>query len=132
MNAILVPSGDQLGAVLSAELSVTGCCPDPWAFILNMRTGARRPSVRTNAMVVPSGDHAGSVSVLPVWVRRVSPDPSAFHRIDKEAVDPCVAGEHDALVPAGTLAIECPWTGCKAGAAQRGGEQDAGECDAAR
>jgi hypothetical protein len=73
-NAILVPSGDQVGCSASAPV-VSWIAPEPSAFMIQICLA------RVNAIFVPSGDHDGSWSLLlppvPV-VMFAAPDPSAF------------------------------------------------------
>ncbi len=78
-NAILVPSGDQVGLWSTAggrPVSWTGF--DPSAFITKMSEWERSPRLLVKAIFVPSGDQTGDPSDAGSLVRFISPDPSAF------------------------------------------------------
>src|SRR5215207_8837154 len=68
-KAILVPSGDQVGAPSWFKSSVSFFCSEPSAFITQMSTcvslwpsGVETRSCLTKAILVPSGDQVGPYS----------------------------------------------------------------------
>ena len=75
-NAILVPSGDQVGWASDREPDVSCVTPVPFAFITKMwLIPASR--LETNTILLPSGDHAGSPSRVVSLVSCTTFAPSA-------------------------------------------------------
>ena len=71
MNAIFVPSGDQVGSMSCLALVVSRVWPEPSAFITQISVGPPMSRLLWKAIFVPSGDHAGAVSSPLAVVRRI-------------------------------------------------------------